>query len=191
MARVRSDRTKNLVIVVDMLKGFYNMGYLANPRMAGIIPNIKKLLEQKTEAGWGVVFLRDWHKPNDREFEVFAPHCVKDTEETEIIDELQPFAYLVVDKTRYSGFFRTDLEHILFVWCEKMGEIIVVGVCTDICVLHTVAGLRDRDYDVAVLEDCVETFDVPGHSAEEINKWALHHMKYILGAKIKKLQEVI
>lgn len=196
MAGVRSDGTRNTVIVVDMLKGFCNMGNLANPRTARIIPNIKKLLEQKVlKAGWGVIFLKDCHKPNDKEFGVFPPHCIKGTKETEIVDELQPladyWALVVIEKTRYSGFFKTGLEDILSLWCGETGEIIVVGVCSDICVLHTVADLRNRDYNVTVLEDCVETFDAPGHSAEGTNQWALRHMSDILGAKIKKLQEVI
>src|SRR3972149_1360408 len=55
-------------------------------------------------------------------------------------------------------------------------KIIVVGVCTDICVLHTVADARNRDYLVEVPTDCVATFD------EEAHRFALNHMKRILGA---------
>lgn len=57
-------------------------------------------------------------------------------------------------------------------------NIIVAGVCTDICILYTVANLRNRDYTVEVMADCVASFNEEGH------RFALKHMKKILGAKI-------
>jgi nicotinamidase-related amidase len=56
----------------------------------------------------------------------------------------------------------------------------VVGVCTDICVLHTVADARNRDYNVEVPAECVASFDAQEH------QWALRHMEKILGAKITR-----
>jgi len=58
-------------------------------------------------------------------------------------------------------------------------------VCTDICVLHTVADLRLRGYRVAVRRDLVETYDGPEHDADEVNRFALTHMRDILGASIE------
>lgn len=52
------------------------------------------------------------------------------------------------------------------------------GVCTDICVLHTAADARNRDYPVEVPADCVASFDARAH------QWALRHMERILGARI-------
>lgn len=182
---------KNVVIVVDMLKGFHNIGNLANPRMAKIIPKVKKLLEKKTREGWKVIFLCDSHESNDKEFEIFLPHCIEGTEEAEIIDELQGFTKkaIIIKKKRYSGFYKTNLEGVL----ERINpkKVIVIGVCSDICVLHTVAGLRNRDYRVIVIKDCVETYDAPNHPAGKTTKWALAHMFHILGAETERLQLVI
>ena len=176
-----------VILVVDMLKGFHNIGKLANPRTGTIIPNIKRLLERKMkEGGYRILFLCDNHLPDDREFEIFPPHCVEGTEETEVVTELQEFCNMgnnaVYQKKRYSGFFQTYLEGVMRF--ESPNEVIVVGVCTDICVLHTVADLRNRDYRVIVPQDCVETFDAPNHNAGEENGWAIGHMQYILGATI-------
>ena len=176
-----------VILVVDMLNGFHNMGNLANPRTASIIPNIRELLERKMkEGGYRVVFLNDNHLSDDKEFEMFPPHCVEGTEETNVVAELQEFCDMgnntVYPKKRYSGFFQTYLEGLLVF--ERPEEVIVVGVCTDICVLHTVADLRNRDYQVIVPADCVETFDAPNHNAGDENGWALGHMQYILGATI-------
>ena len=57
-------------------------------------------------------------------------------------------------------------------------KVVVMGDCTDICVLHTVAGLRNRDYPVEVPADCVASFDPQQH------EWALGHIEKILGAQV-------
>ena len=56
------------------------------------------------------------------------------------------------------------------------------GVCTDICVMHTTADARNRDYAVEVASDAVASFD------EEAHKWALQHIERILGAKLVTIQ---
>jgi len=45
----------------------------------------------------------------------------------------------LIRKRRYSGFFDTDLEARLR--AAQPEQVTVVGVCTDICVLHTIADL--------------------------------------------------
>jgi len=176
-------RVKRVKLLIDTIKGFHDIGNLANPRMANIIPNIIKLLE-KDEPSDRTFLLGDCHDLDDEEFQMFPPHCVEGTEETEIIDELRiPFVKArgqYIPKTRYSGFFNTELELILE--HLKPEQVIVVGVCTDICILHTVADLRNRDYRVIIPRDCVETFDAPNHPADQHNQWALNHMQYVLGA---------
>ena len=172
-----------------MIKGFYNIGNLANPRMKNIISNVKELLKEKSEEGYKIIFLGDVHKENDIEFKNFPPHCIMGTEEIYVIDELQSFLkkgkYL--RKNCFSGLFNTGLDALLKKY--KVQNVIVVGVCTDICVLHTVADLLMRDYHVIVLKDCVETFNAPFHEANKINKWALKHME-LIGAVVINLEEL-
>ena len=167
---------KEVVIVVDMLKGFLEKGY---PLYCGsesriIIPNIVSLLKDKKDAE--IIYVCDNHEENDREFNMFPKHCVKGSVESEIIDEFKPFKGTVIPKTRYSGFYNTLLEDIL----KKINpyKVTVVGVCTDICVMHTVADLRNRDYSVEVPVNCVSSFDTDNH------KFALKHMEKVLGAKL-------
>lgn len=181
----------NIILVIDMLRGFHDLGNLTNPRMADIIPNVKNLLERKTSEDWKTCFLADNHQPDDLEFQMFPPHCVVRTKEIEVVDELKQFvtAENYLPKTRYSGFYKTDLDGILVQ--ENPEKVIVVGVCTDICVLHTTSDLRNRDYDVIIPRDCVETYDAPEHPAEEINHWAFVHIENILGARVIKKQEEI
>ncbi len=165
-----------VIIVVDMLKGFLVAGY---PLFCGetarqIIPNVVHLLQQKKEAT--IIYVCDSHKADDTEFDMFPAHCITGTEETEIIPELLPYKGIVIPKTRYSAFYNTDLEKILRNLSPE--KISVVGVCTDICVMYTVADLRNRDYRVEVPATCVASFDPKTHL------WALKHMEKILGANV-------
>jgi len=176
----------NVVLVVDMLNGFCKAGNLASPRCDAVIPRVAEVLEERMAAGDHFIFLSDNHLPNDREFEMFPPHCIRGTPEAEVVPELQRFLTrsesTLIPKTRYSGFYGTDLERRLKTLAPS--EVRVVGVCTDICVLHTVADLRNRDLNVIVPAPAVETFDAPGHAADEVNRFALGHMAHVLGAKV-------
>lgn len=169
----------NVVLVIDMVRGFLEPGHnLYCKDYRPLIPRIQALLERETAAGSKVMFISDHHDPDDLEFQIFPVHCVKGTEEPEVIPELA--GYLtddnLVPKNRYSGFFNTDLEQRLA--DMQPDKVIVCGVCTDICVLHTTSDARNRDYAVEVPADCVATFDAEAHT------WALGHLQKILGAKV-------
>jgi len=174
----------DVTIVVDVLNGFCKQGNLASPRCDAAIPKILKAVEARRQAGDQLIFLADTHDPNDREFEVFPVHCVRGTVESEVVPELQPLLKeaTLIRKRRYSGFFETDLEARLR--AAHPEQVTVVGVCTDICVLHTVADLRNRDYRVVVPASAVETFDGPDHPGDEVQRWALAHLKGVLGAHL-------
>jgi len=128
--------------------------------------------------------LADSHSPDDKEFDMFPPHCVIGTHEAEVVDGLQPYLSrgTLIRKRRYSGFFETNLDELL--QDAQPEEVVVIGVCTDICVLHTVADLRNRDYRVTVPAEAVETFDAPGHPGDPVQRFALDHMRGILGARV-------
>lgn len=170
----------NVVLVVDMVRGFLEPGHnlYCGDDSREIIPNVEKLLEQEIAAGSEIIFLSDHHLPDDLEFQMFPVHCVIGTEEPEVIPELSRFTTdaNVIPKNRYSGFFNTDLEQRLA--RLKPEKIVVCGVCTDICVMHTTSDARNRDYPVEVPADCVATFDPDAH------RWALDHLERILGAKV-------
>ena len=144
-----------------------------------IIPYVQELLSRETKKGSKIFFICDRHTPDDAEFKMFPPHCVEGTGEAEIITELSKYKGEIIPKNRYSGFFRTPLESKLDEL--KPEKLIVCGVCTDICVLHTVADARNRDYEVEVPEECVASFD------EEAHIFALKHIEKVLGAKVVNL----
>ena len=168
----------NAVLVVDMLRGFLEEGYplYCGAQARRIIPNVQRLLERELAQGSKLFFICDHHVPDDAEFKMFPPHCIEGTAEVEVIPELAQYQGEVIPKRRYSGFFDTPLEAKLS--RLKPDKLIVCGVCTDICVLHTVADARNRDYKVEVPVDCVASFD------EKAHHFALEHMEKTLGAKL-------
>ena len=98
---------------------------------------------------------------------------IRGTWNTEIVDELKPEpADIVIDKTRFSGFYQTDLDATL-----KKLEIkylIVAGVTTSICVESTVRDAMFRDYLCIMLRDCMSEpigHDLPrtNHEASLLN----------------------
>jgi nicotinamidase/pyrazinamidase len=174
-----------VLIVTDVQEGFTRRGNLASPECTDALPRIRKIVDEVIAAGTPVIFTKDSHREGDPEFEMFPPHCIVGTPEHDLVEEfrdLEREAVEVIEKTRYSAFFRTDLENVLV----RLGtnEVHLVGFCTDICVLHTTADLRNRDYRVVVYADAVETFNAPGHDNEDVNRWALGHIETILGAKV-------
>lgn len=78
---------------------------------------------------------------------------IRDNWGTDIVPELKPHSNdIVLYKTRFSGFYNTDLDTIL----KKIGakNLIVTGCTTTICVESTVRDAMFRDYSPIVLEDC-------------------------------------
>jgi nicotinamidase/pyrazinamidase len=176
---------RRAIIVVDMLVGFCRRGNLYSSRYDPIVPRLREHLAAAQSEGASIVFLVDTHTPDDPEFKMFPSHCVEGSGEDEVVPELREFADrgLLVRKHTFSGFHGTELDEVLQRLRPDVVE--VAGVCTDICVLHTVAGLRARGHDVLVRKDLVETYDAPGHDAAEFNRFALAHVRDVLGARVE------
>jgi nicotinate phosphoribosyltransferase len=169
------------VLVIDMVRGFMEEGHplYCGDRARRIIPAVQRLLERELTKGSKIFFVCDHHAPDDEEFKQFPPHCIEGTAEAEVIPELARYQGEVIPKRRYSAFFDTSLEQKLEEL--KPDKLIVGGVCTEICVCHTVSDARNRDYKVEVPVDCVSSSDEAAHH------FALGHMERVLGAKLVNL----
>lgn len=180
MSQSASAPGRTVVLVTDMVRGFCEEGHnlYVGPTIREIIPRIRSLLERERAAGSRIIFICDTHDPDDLEFRMFPPHCIRGTEEPQVIPELAEFAGEVIPKNRYSAFFGTDLDRRLAE--ERPRKIIIVGDCTNICVLYSAADARYRDYEVEVPADCVATFDPQAH------EFALNQMETVLGVKVTR-----
>ena len=176
------------LIVVDMQNGFLREGNLASEDCLAVLPEVVGEVEAALAAGDRVVFTADTHEVHDEEFAVFPEHCVRGSREAELVDELRPFLdherAMLVAKRRYSAMFETELEGHLHRF--DVDAVRICGVCTDICVLHTTADLRNRDLPVTVVAAATATFDAPEHPAEAVKEQSLAHMAAILGATVER-----
>ena len=171
--------SKKALIVSDMLNDFIdeNGALYCGESVHAIVPFIRERIDRYRRQGAAVIYLRDTHDTDDKEFEKFPPHCVAGTWGSEVISELAPIAgEPVVNKKRYSGFYGTDLEKILLE--KEIDAVEVLGVCTSICVMDTVAGLDNRDYPVSVPVKGVADFDA------EFHEFALKRTAQVYGARI-------
>lgn len=167
------------LIVIDMLKDFIEeKGALeTGPAGRDIVPFIKEKIHEFRKSGYPIIYVCDSHEINDKEFHMFPPHCVKDTEGSKIIDELEVLEEdKIIKKRRYSAFYGTDLD--LFLRENDVDEIFLVGVCTNICVLYTAADARNISYKVNVYKDGVASFNKEAHN------FALKEMENTLGCNI-------
>jgi nicotinamidase/pyrazinamidase len=172
---------RRVLLIIDMLNDFLNpAGSLyCGEGARRIIPVIRSLIDQFTAVGERVIFLRDAHARDDKEFELFPPHAIKGSWGSEVIPELSrsPGSF-VVDKTRLSGLFGNNLADML---AEiRPEEVWVTGVLTSMCVMDTAGDLRNRDYAVVVPVDAVADIDQVWH------EFALERMKKIYGARLTR-----
>ena len=166
------------LLVIDMLVGFLEPGrpLYVGDEAAKIVSRVEQLILQERAKGTNIIFVCDAHDVGDLEFKMFPEHCVKGTEEANVIDRLVPYADSIVRKRRYSAFFDTDLEDRLKK--SDTQELMLCGVCTDICVMHTAADARNRDLAVEIARSAVASFDQSAHN------YALQHMGTILGVTV-------
>lgn len=136
---------KTALVVVDMQNDFvYPDGALYVPAAREALPRVEGLLTRARESGVHVAYTQDTHRADDPEWNNWPEHVKLGTWGWEIVDELKPKSgELVCRKTRYDGFYGTELEHYLSrVW--EVESVVIVGTVSNICVLHTAAsaGLR-------------------------------------------------
>lgn len=147
--------------------------------------NIVSLIEQFIANGETVIFTNDLHEENDSfhpESKLFPPHNIVNTAgrelygQVKVVYEKYKNHCISIDKTRYSAFAGTNLGILLNE--RKINDVHLVGVCTDICVLHTAVDAYNNGYQISVYKDAVASFNATGHD------WALGHFEGTLGAKL-------
>ena len=185
MKKEELEKVRNLLIVVDMVNGFVREGVMSNQNIEHIVPLVIKLVDLFTEDNDSLVaFFKDTHNEFAREFEKFPKHCIKNTTESENIDELKKYEKisLVYEKNSTCGLFAkgflTDINKM-----KNLKKVVICGCCTDICVINLAIPLENyfdennKDIDIIVCEDAVETYDTVNHNAQEYNEMAFKLMK--------------
>lgn len=141
------------------------------------------------EQGDYVFFAIDGHDEQDvfhPESRLFPPHNIKGTSGRDLYGQLAELYQSIavsdrvfwMDKRHYSAFSGTDLD----VRLRERGvkTVVLTGVLTDICVLHTAISAYNLGYEIEIIESAVATLD------QKRQDWAMAHFQGVLGAKISR-----
>jgi nicotinamidase-related amidase len=141
---------KPALIVIDMIEG--NRPFFKETHYK-IIPKIRRVIERCRDLGIPVIYANDSYLDFDWIFKFMKKHAVRGTEEVKVIDEIKPEkGDIVIEKRRFSAFFKTDLDITL----KELGidTVLLAGVNTHVCVLATAFDAVSHDLNVILLEDC-------------------------------------
>jgi ureidoacrylate peracid hydrolase len=166
---------------------YLKMGYRADLSDLGSNDSVNRIRHLKFGVGQKI------QAPDGRESQVL----IRDTWDTDIVPELKPQPDdIVMYKTRFSGFYQTDLDATLRKLEVKY--LIITGVTTSICVESTVRDAMFRDYLCVLLQDCMSEpigHDLPrtNHDASLLNAevlfgWVSDSERFlrVISAKVAK-----
>jgi nicotinamidase-related amidase len=153
---VKLEAKTSALILIDLQNDFLHPSgalYMGDEARRIIDPT-RILLEKAASKGVPIIYTQDWHPPDSPEFLVWPKHAVMDTWGSEIIDEVKPrAASFTVRKETYDAFYGTGLDALLSLL--KVKHLVVAGVVSNICVLHTVGSSALRGYKPYIPIDCV------------------------------------
>ena len=151
-------------------------GKLYVPGAEKLLPNIQRLTDAARQNRVFLVSHGCFHAPDDPEFKIFPPHCVKGTSGAELVpqaltdrvtrvpneasaklpDDLSKYQQVLLEKQTLNIFESRHADALV----RRLGdraEFVVFGVVTEYCVSFAVKGLLERKHRVAVVQDAIET----------------------------------
>ena len=178
------------LIIVDEVNGFATVGagnlapQVPNEQVSVMVSETDRLARSFTKQAMPVLAFLDTHdsgKPQPP----YPPHCERGTGEEELVPELkwlekEPQATLV-RKDCINGFigsFQPDGSNAVIDWVKEnnVANVLVVGICTDICVMDFVLALLSaRNHgmlpglkEVLVYDKGCSTYNLPRNVVVEI-----------------------
>lgn len=171
------------LVLVDIINGFCTVGAgnLAprepNRQISGMINESSRLARLFCDKKLPVMAFLDSHHP-DKPEDPYPSHCISGTDESNLVPALRWIEnetnVTIRRKDCYDGYLgsmEVDGSNVFVDWVKnnQIQAILVVGVCTDICVLDFVCSTlsaRNRGFlaplkDVIVYSRACATFDVP------------------------------
>ncbi|KAL3630455.1 NiCoT heavy metal ion transporter Nic1 [Castilleja foliolosa] len=193
---VLSGEVKTGLVLVDIVNGFCTVGsgnlapQAPDKQIDGMVDESVNLAREFRKRNWPIYAFLDSHHPDIPE-PPYPPHCISGTQESNLVPSLQWLEnepnVTLRRKDCINGFigsFEKDGSNVFVDWVKanEINVILVVGICTDICVLDFVcSALSARNHgmlsplkDVIVYSRGCATFDLPVHVAKNI-KGALAH----------------
>lgn len=182
---------KSAYLLIDYVYDFIdNEGILSlGQRGQSIRSNILKIIKKIKEDN-GILYLcNDNHEQESYNYspesKLFPLHCNKEGSglaiDKKVFQDIKPEKTMNISKMMYSSFNGTMLNLILKQ--QQIEELVLMGVCTDICVLHTAIDAYNLGYKITILSDCCCGLTDEGH------EFALNHFENTLGARVMTSNE--
>lgn len=182
----------SLLIIIDMVNGFAKKGPMYSQRINELIPGISHLLKESKNHGIESLAFLDNHKCNSLEFNTYVTHCVEDTFEARLVEELHSIGVdKVIEKQSTNGFIENGFAKFLRNNIENYKNFIIVGNCTDICIMQFATTLKaylNKEHllkEIVIPYELVDTYDSENHNGNFLNNIALYNMN-LNGIKIIK-----
>lgn len=141
------------VIIVDMLEGNLGKERTGKRDEEKIIKPTAAFLKECRTLSIPIIFACDSFLQDDFIFQGrMKPHAIRGTEGTRPIPDLEPQATdIILEKRRFSAFFKTDLDQTLRTL--HVDTVAVGGINTHFCVLATAFDAVCHDFTTIILED--------------------------------------
>jgi nicotinamidase-related amidase len=152
---------KRCLLVIDLQNDF--LGQWAAGKVDALVRNTNRLVSAFRRSGLPVIWIRQQFRADlsDASLEMRdrgVPIVIEGTKGAQLLDGLdwRPADGTII-KTRYSAFFKTDLEQRL----TEIGahELVLCGVNTHACIRVAAIDAYQRDFRVVLAEDCIGSYD--------------------------------
>ncbi|MED6131827.1 NiCoT heavy metal ion transporter Nic1 [Stylosanthes scabra] len=196
-----SSHIKTGLVLVDLVNGFCTVGSgnLAprqlDKQISRMVDESVRLSKVFAHKNWPIFAFLDSHHPDIPE-PPYPPHCIAGTQEAELVPDLlwlenEPNATLrrkdCIDG--FLGSIEKDGSNVFVDWVKnnQIKQVLVVGICTDICVMDFVSSAlaaRNRGFlppleNVILYSKACATYDIPLHVART-NKDVISHPQELM-----------
>lgn len=159
---------KKVLIVVDMQKDFVD-GALGTKEAVGIVDNV---VAKINSFDGDIIATYDTHDENYMNTQegkkLPVPHCIKDTEGWQLDKKVQAALDAKGYKAVYKPTFGSvDLVEVMKGYDEADAEVMMIGLCTDICVVSNALLLKANftEMNISVDASCCAGVTPEKHEA--------------------------
>lgn len=152
---------KKTLIVVDMQNDFIDMA-LGTKEAVSIVENVKSKIDEYVKNGYEIIYTRDTHEENYLETpegkKLPVPHCIKGTKGWEIAEGIYKDGCKIINKPNFGWPHWNN---------EQLEDVLIIGLCTDICVVSNALIIKAAFPDAVVKVDknCCAGVTPESHSA--------------------------
>lgn len=192
------DPSETAVLTIDLHHGHLDPEVATLPvpadRAEAVLEHAETLVTRAREAGYTIFHVTTAYRDGQEVLanpkwaeteaeagdsrESISDHNREGSKGTEIMPALRDENDIyVLPKKRYSPFLNTDLEFLLRT--HGVDRLVIAGVNTNTCVQCTCFEATNRDYEVVVVEECVDSMD-----GEEFHRLGLRNIDQALGTVV-------